>query len=108
MSKRKCWAFFIPVWLEEFPHGTLDKLERLENEGRLKYDQYTCEGPPDQCRDNPDGNYYMLVGPHRDLSPDSVIYRFGVSQHAWDGKPWGNLGTFAEEFPDLCPKKYRD
>ena len=101
----KCWAFMISSWAE-VPQRTLDKLERLENAGRLRYDEYTCEGTPEQCRANPDGTYYMMIGPKRDLPPNEFTY-FDVVECDWDARPWGNLGSFAEEFPDNAPKRYR-
>lgn len=97
MAFRKCWTIHRP-WSEDcdmvnFKKRSLAMADRLEAHGRII------------CVDNPEGDTdCMIVGPFRDI-PKELDWE-DITEHDWSDAPICGKGTFAEEFPKLCPKKY--
>ncbi|MFH1236173.1 MAG: hypothetical protein V1685_04525 [Parcubacteria group bacterium] len=99
MSTRKCWAVK-RSWSEDcdlrvFRKSSVAKADRLEEAGRLTY-----------YADSEGDTYLLVVGAYRDL-PQGLDWEIS-GPYEWTECPWQSLGSFAEEFPELCPKKYRE
>jgi hypothetical protein len=79
--------------MRTFNKRSIAMADRLEDQGRIV------------CVDHPEGDTEcMIVGPIRDI-PRGLDWE-DITEHDWDDAPICGRGTFAEEFPNLCPKKY--